>query len=121
MSKKTYWRLVINYADAKPSDPNWTEDSWLSMTPEETIEYFNATLRPGERRRKLIGASVIQDEKHRPHEWVKTNLVTILDRDKTYDTYKCENCGITGKRYGLGSRVVIDKRFKGEKYKFCGN
>ena len=33
---------------------------------------------------------------------------------------KCENCGVTGKRYGLGEGgIVRDPAFKAKAYAFC--
>ena len=43
----------------------------------------------------------------------KTNLVTIIAKGGSYDTYKCTICGCEGKRYGLGSKLqMTDHQFK---------
>ncbi len=57
---KQHWRLVCNYADAlNPEDDFWTEDSWLEITPQQCIDNFNNTLRPGEKARVLITALLL--------------------------------------------------------------
>lgn len=38
----------------------------------------------------------------------KTNLVTQGKR-KAYDTYKCAQCGLTGKSYHLGNITIAEK------------
>lgn len=40
------------------------------------------------------------------HDFVKQNLVTIVEKRRTYDHYKCKTCGCEGKRYGLSSFVT---------------
>lgn len=114
---KTYWRMVVNHKDGKDED-EWVEDSWLSIHPEEVIKNFNKTLRPSERERVLVAAMELE-EKSRPHSWVKSNLVTKIDKQGQYDSYRCETCGITGKRRSLGGYVTRDKKFKANKYEFC--
>ncbi|MDU7623292.1 MAG: hypothetical protein E7K32_13000 [Bacteroides stercoris] len=42
------------------------------------------------------------------HRWEKTNLVTQGKR-KAYDTYKCAQCGLTGKSYHLGTITISEK------------
>jgi hypothetical protein len=36
-----------------------------------------------------------------PHEWEKSNSVTIMDRAGSYDEAKCKHCGLIEKRRGL--------------------
>jgi hypothetical protein len=91
---------------------------------EETIAWFNTTLRPGERARTLLGVTV-QGESTKAenssveHDWEKSNLVTIMGRGRSYDTYRCRNCGVTGKRLFLDSPVIIDPKFKAKVYQSC--
>jgi hypothetical protein len=33
-----------------------------------------------------------------------------------FDTYKCKNCGATGKRYGLSPNVRFDKKYDKPKW-----
>lgn len=46
--------------------------------------------------------------------------MTEQGRDGTpYDTYKCERCKVTGKRFRLEDRITLDLKYKADKYKFC--
>ena len=52
------------------------------------------------------------------HSWQKSCLVTIERKGKLFDTYKCVNCGATGKRFGLDAEIAIDKKsFRNCKHK----
>ena len=83
------------------------------------IDNFNATLRPGEKARKFHGVEPAEDsEANAPHEWHKTNLVTISDRTGLYDRMTCLRCNITAKRFGVDS-LVVDKKFRAKKYLTC--
>ena len=115
MSEKKYWRLVVNYKNAKPGEEDWLEDSWLDCSPEEIIENYNHTLQPGERKRELITAIPLED-KEKPHSWRKANLMTESKAGAYYDRYNCEVCGVTGKRYGLGSLLILDAKYKKRVY-----
>jgi hypothetical protein len=53
------------------------------------------------------------------HDFIKQNLVTIMDKSGLYDIYKCSNCGLTGKCHGLGQYVEVDGRTSEQKIKFC--
>lgn len=87
-----------------------------------TIDNFNATLHSGESPRELVGVEVLDEsEKNSQHKWIKTNLMTIVRGSSVYDTMECENCGITGKRYGLGKEVIRDSKYKAKKYDKCSN
>lgn len=83
----------------------------------ETLRRFNATLRPGEKERELLDVVII-DAQEQEHNWHKTNLVTIMDRNGSYDAYRCQRCGITAKRFGLGE-IIRDQKYKAEKYRRC--
>jgi len=84
----------------------------------EVMDHFNNTLKPGERIRKYAGIIKIID-RHREHEWEKTNLVTIAKRGRFYDTYKCRNCPATSKRFGIGGNFVKDRKYKADKWERC--
>ena len=116
MNEKKYWRLVVNYKNAKSDEEDWLEDSWLDRTPEEVIENFNSTLRPGERARVLVAAIPLK-AKNKSHSWRKVSLVTEMRKGEGfYDRYKCEACGVTGKRYGLEDLIVLDAKYKKKVY-----
>jgi len=60
-----------------------------------------------------------EDPGEKEHVWKKTNLVTIQQGDRAFDTYKCERCGITGKKFGPGAMIIRDKNYAAVKYKDC--
>lgn len=75
---------------------------------EEMIERFNASLRRGEKARKLISWEPTDKHKALRHDWGKTSLVTEAGG---YDKMRCKRCGATGRRYGLEG-VLIDSKAK---------
>lgn len=77
----------------------------------DTVERFNATLRQNEKPREIVSVEVTDftnDGVLVPHEWSKTNLVTLRGG---YDTAKCEACGATARRYGVGE-FAMDEKFE---------
>lgn len=82
-----------------------------------TILWYNSTCQPGERRRMYLGYRVLdRSTSGMYHQWEKSCLVT---QKGGYDTMRCKTCGITGKRYGLGSGPIRDPKFKADKYQYC--
>ncbi len=110
MSKKLY-NMLIGYKDAKPGELHWWEECWLDCTPKEMMRRFNSSLHPNERVRKVIDYEILEGV-NKPHTWRKSNLVTVSNAGKYYDIYKCKVCGVTGKRFTLGSFITIDKKYK---------
>jgi hypothetical protein len=53
------------------------------------------------------------------HVWKKTNVFIQSYGKKQFDTYRCENCGITGKRFGPHEVVHRDHTFKAKVYADC--
>lgn len=105
---KQWWRLVVQDEDTE-TDPEqeWFEEVCVE-NPEQVIKNFNNTLHPGERPRKLIAAiPILKGNGHKAHKWRKASLVTEAGG---FDRYCCEDCGATGKRHGLNSYVVPDKK-----------
>lgn len=89
-------------------------DAWCR----ETIERYNATMYEGDEPREYVRSELIGETEQ--HDWRKTNLVTVMRRGGgSYDTYRCEGCGITGKRPGLSSEVVRDAEFKPKGFASC--
>lgn len=80
------------------------------------VDGFNASLRKHEKPRRIL--NVMAGTAPIPHQWEKSNLVTIM-KGGAHDTYKCETCGITAKRYGLSSVIERDKKFEAAKYEGC--
>lgn len=128
------FRMIVKYRDEDA--PPWNEDedrpditsiedakAWA----EYTVASFNNAIRPHEKPRELVGVEDLDDgegstKKFRSmHNWQKTNLVTIMGKYfGSHDTMECENCGITGKRHGIGDHGVIhDPEFKAPGYASC--
>lgn len=88
----------------------------------EMVDRFNQTLRSIERPRSIL----ISDLEELPesvktaqaHNWLKTNLITIEERGRYFDTARCTGCGITGKRFGLGD-ITPDPLYKGKTFENC--
>lgn len=85
---------------------------------QDTIAGFNASLRPGELARVVVGVRMGAGKAELPHKWRKSNLVMVMGErgGPSFDTYKCERCEATGKRYGLGDNITLDKKFKGQEF-----
>jgi hypothetical protein len=106
--------------DARMRSP-WSEDynraeilnlQEAAVWGENLIQRFNNSLRPGETPRKYVGVEEAPDSDALiPHEWQKTNLVTIIKGLQVYDTAICLRCNITAKRFGLDG-YTIDPKFK---------
>lgn len=113
---------TVSYADG--SEDTWKEkynikeDADPQKYMEDMIKCFNRTLRKNERPRRLISVEILDDPAIQQHIWEKTNLVTINGRNGLYDEYRCEICGITGKRYGL-ENVIRDRKYRAKCYETC--
>jgi hypothetical protein len=110
--KKETWREDYNRTDVLNLDEaaHWGR---------KLIDAFNDSLRSYEEPREYVGVQESPDSVAvAPHEWHKTNLVTIIKGHEAYDTAICLRCNITGKRFGLGG-VTIDPKFKAKKYQSC--
>jgi hypothetical protein len=101
------------------------EGTWDTLEEAEqwflaVLANYNSTLRPKELSREMVGIRVgaNKDKPRTPHNWVKTNLITKSERGRMFDTYRCTECRITGKRPGLGS-VIRDPKWKAKKYEWC--
>ena len=46
------------------------------------------------------------------HKFGKVNLFTQRNKKGSFDEYKCEYCGLKGKRYGIGSEVLQVRKAK---------
>ena len=84
---------------------------------DDTIKYFNSTLRPGESLRKVVSVKVIKDGRLGEHQWEKM-MYGLQDNGGIYDTYRCKRCLVTGKRRGI-SEIVIDGKFRAKRFKDC--
>ncbi len=99
------------------------ENDELTDDPEkwaqETVARFNETLRTGEKPRTVLEVEILDKDSVEKHTWRKLSLVTEVDRHGHHDRMQCENCSITGKRYGIGGGVTIDSRYKSKIYQRC--
>lgn len=118
---------MVAHRDAPPNYAGWEETyehdgSDATEIISALIANFNATLKPGEMPRRLVRIVSIEATAPKPivleHRWHKQNLVTISRRGRLFDEMKCERCGATGKRYGLG-HVTLDPKFDKPKFRHC--
>lgn len=118
--------LITNVLpDGSHSLDSWCEEYYLVDPKKDAkaiIDYFNKTLRPGERPRVLLEVNILdgEDNSKMPHDWEKTNLVTVVHGGSSFDTYRCTRCKITGKRRGFDSGIVRDGKYRYKKYDYCG-
>jgi hypothetical protein len=94
----------------------WTEDYADlvvdEMTPLQHCKFlmsrFNNTLRPGEKAREVLRVRCTPiPNVLKGHNWKKKSLVT---EKGGYDNYQCQDCGVTGKRWGLVAFVTPDRK-----------
>ena len=118
---RTRYRKAQHYLFPDINEEMYEKDVDPFIWGLQTVEWFNETRRVGERKRVYLGCTIISNSiSGMSHEWEKSCLVTQISKGTSYDTMKCKNCGITGKRYGLGqSGTIIDPKYKKEKYKYC--
>ena len=83
------------------------------------VQYYNDTLKPGERKRTFLESQLTTNSGvHESHEWEKTNLYTVMERGRNFDTAECKKCGVTAKRYGLGE-PRLDSQFRAQAFRYC--
>lgn len=97
-------------------DPWWEEYDKNITDPQawadKTIAWFNDTRSKKEPKRKLLAVELIDETSRKEHTWKKTNVFTIMNRGGcSYDTYRCTECGITAKRFGIGGSPVLNSRY----------
>ena len=108
-----------------PSGREWWEDydeetndpkAWA----EETIAWFNKTLKPGEESRELVEVVIVDGANEKFHQWIKrTDGMSSSFRGRIADLMYCEKCKITGKRFGLKADVIIDSKYRKKAFKEC--
>ena len=105
---KAWWE---NYNKKVENPQKWAE---------ETVDEFNATLRPHEKPRELIGVQVLEDDNNGFHNWYKlTAGQSVPFKGSIVDLYKCDKCGMSGKRFGISSHIKNDSKFKGKAFDRC--
>lgn len=82
------------------------------------VDYFNETLRPGEKPRELVRVEVVAEVAPHDHDWEKMNLTTKMFNGRPYDIVRCTRCKIMGKRWGL-AKTRRDSQFKARVYARC--
>lgn len=119
-----YRMQAISYDPETGEDlgTSWWEE-YSDDDPEDhaksLVEFFNSTLRPGEKPRRLLQVEVL-DEAHQEHDWQKrTDGMSIRFRGKTVDLMRCSRCGVTGKRFGLSTVVKIDSKYRKKAFQLC--
>jgi len=104
-------------------DPWWETFDLATDDPkawaEETLDRFNDTRRSGDKFRVLHEVEILDVDSVERHTWKKLSLVTEVNRHGHHDRMQCENCSITGKRYGIGGGVTVDSRYKSKVYQRC--
>lgn len=114
MRFKLVWRHLGEKAEV--TEHYEKETSNPELWCKQTIEWFNATLRPKERKRVFVRCEVVGEVPPGEHKWFKATAMTqTLSQARggmPYDKMQCERCGITGKRFGIGSHVHLDSKYK---------
>lgn len=99
--------------------PEVTDQASAEEEGRALVEYFNSTLRPGELKRTFIAAELsVNGDAHEKHKWEKTNLYTVMERGRGFDTAQCKKCGVNAKRFGVGG-YVLDGQFKAKAFRHC--
>lgn len=94
-------------------------DSDPVESAQEIINSFNDSLHEGESPRTLVSVKIIDRRRRSKHNWEKNSPVTIQIGGCIYSEYKCKNCGVTGRVYGLSHTIVRDKKYAAKIYDTC--
>lgn len=104
----------------------WEED-YVEVTPnpyrfvKNLIDNFNAGCMGGQQKREVVAVKLRGRCDPVKHQWTKTSLVTQKRGARYFDTYQCDTCQITARRYGIGGPIIQDKQYKGEAFQRCDN
>ncbi len=60
----------------------------------------------------------ILDINNSPHDWEKQNLMTIPDKNGSYDLMLCKSCGIKGKRRNF-TQIEVKETYSAKKTLKC--
>ncbi len=120
-------RVKLVWTDRRESDVEEEIDSPCSTLEDaevwakELLDRFNDEERSmyGEKGRPRTLLRVeLPGSSNREHDWRKTSLTTQRRGGELYDAMRCERCGITGKRPGLGG-IVLDSKYRAKVYQRC--
>lgn len=119
--------VVLRNSDSKKRWAEWCDWPNIQTTEmarkraEDMVANYNSTRIGPEKKRTLVGLSVLPPKESKEHDWRKTNLVTIggFGNTAAHDSYRCSICGVTGKRFGLSPNIIRDRKFKNDKYSDC--
>lgn len=114
------FKILLRTKSGKERSETYDEDitdpiKWA----ENTINYFNRTLKPGEESVILINVEILDDRNDKYHRWVKQNCTSVNFKGSIVDLFKCERCGLTGKKYGLAGTVTIDSKYNKKVFREC--
>lgn len=112
--RQVQFTIWVKNAD-QPDDRAWAEPyTRFVCDPEacarDMIDYFNTGCRPGEPKRVVVRVVVESNDTGLPHEWEKSNLMTVAHRGSMFDKYRCKRCDGTSRRYGLEEVFVLDAK-----------
>lgn len=122
MRFKLYWRHPGSKGEVGETYEKETDDP--EQWSRDIITWFNATLRPHEKKREFVRCEVEGEIPPKNHKWFKVSAMTKsmiggARHGSPYDAMQCERCGVTGKRFGLAPHVRIDSKFKNKVFKRC--
>jgi len=90
------------------ADPN----EWAKRTESEYNAWAESE---GRNKLTVTHVEVIREADPHAHTWRKLRMVS----DSIDTPYICDVCGVTGKRMGLSSHIVIDPKYRRVAYLKC--
>ena len=119
-------KFIMRVCHAGDEDHAWDEDYTKDVPDAESearriIANFNGSLREKERPRTLLSVTVVGDNAPTAHDWQKVNIITVITGSGgSHDVMRCRRCGVTGKRYGLGTNgVKLDRKYRAKYWNNC--
>lgn len=103
--------MLVKNTDS-PVESAWVETYTIhTKSPldcaKDMANAFNSSLGLHGRPREVLMVRILDSRSVGQHDFERTNLVTLHENGKQYDTVRCHICGATGKRYGM--HLVLDK------------
>jgi hypothetical protein len=125
------FRIKCKNITDKTGEHAWWETYEETTTDPEQwgkniVAYYNRTLRKHETKRVFLKAVIYGDAlNEEQHDWDKQlGKMSVMTNQgvtgRLYDGMYCTKCGITGKRFGLGSsHIAIDSKFRKKAFRKC--